>query len=178
MHVPRWIIDVTWNCSVFLNVIINPNKKQQQRLVSLEEERGGKCVLVSAEFVCAEREIKDPDLFYSWRSSFVGRGKQREREREQESPYVHWRQPEASVYLKALGAAMIRGCEPNTFIRPLRGDRSRGAPRRRIKTLRTEKKWNNLFQEWSGGDLETSVCVWKRKGRRNGLKAASSVCVR
>lgn len=52
-----------------------------------------------------------------------------ERERKEgegrgESPYVHWRQPEASVYLKAFRAGMIRGCEPNTFIRALHRDRS------------------------------------------------------
>lgn len=57
-----------------------------------------------------------------------------------ESPYVHWRQPEAGVYLKAFRAEMIRGSETNTFIRPLRRDGSRGAPPRRIKMLRTGKK--------------------------------------
>lgn len=54
---------------MFLNVIINLNKEQQRRLRSLEESEN--VFFVSAEFVCAKREMKDPDLFYSLHYSFV-----------------------------------------------------------------------------------------------------------
>lgn len=70
---------------------------------------------------------------------------------------------------------MIRGSEPNTFISALHRDRSRGAPQRRIKMLRTEKKWNNLFQERSGGDLETSIC---EKGKGRGMDYGCVQCLR
>ncbi len=174
-------MDVIWNCSVFLNVIINLNKEQQRLLISLEESENE---ALSLQSLCVWRE-RERIQIYSIACIIPlciceSEGK-RERERggqrkKRESPYVHWRQPEASVYLKAFRAEMIRGCEPNTFIRALHGDRSWGVLQRRIKILRTEKKWNNLFQEWSGGDLEMSMCG---RGRaEEWIKDASSVCVR
>lgn len=150
MYGPSWIIDVVRNCSMFLNVIINLNKEKQQRLRSLEESEN---VALSLQSLCAHgKKIKHPELFFSLDFSFVYLWIwMRERDREEkgkggsESPYVHWRQPEACVYLTAFRAQMIRGSEPNTFIRTLRRDRSWGTAHRRIKMLWTKKRWNNLF---------------------------------
>lgn len=54
-YVQWWIIDVIWNCLVFLNVIVNLSKKQKHR--------DGKSVIfflwVSAGFVCLQKWKKD-----------------------------------------------------------------------------------------------------------------------
>lgn len=60
-YVQGWIIDVIWNCSVFLNVIINLSKEQHHRLMSSEKEENVGWFfffLVSAEFLCAKEQDK------------------------------------------------------------------------------------------------------------------------
>lgn len=151
---------------MFLNVIINQNKGAT--VPAHIHRQGWKRVFVF-----------EPDPLYSSHYSFVYFlvwERERERGGRRDSPYVHLRQQKASVYLKAFRAGMIRGCEPNTFIRALHRGRSRGAPGGRIKMLRTSKKLNNLFQKWSGGDLETSMC--ERGRAEEWIKADFSVCVR
>ena len=69
-----------------------------------------------------------------------GREREKGEEEKGEGPYVHWRQPEASVYLTAFRAEMIRGSEPNTFIRPLHRDRRWDTPQRRMKMLWAQKE--------------------------------------
>lgn len=93
----------------------------------------------------------------------------RVREGERERDLMRMGGSRSQCVSKGARSRMIRGWQPNTFISPLHGDRSRDAPHRRIRNAvdRREIIYSSWVYGWSGGDC----------GQRDGF-GLRFVCVR